>query len=56
MTYYKSYDFLNNNKRYKLRQYFNPYEYNIESTYKDNINYDINKRYSVNHNEENRKR
>ena len=39
-SYYKGYDFLNNNKRIHLRELLNPFEYNFESINKDKKNSD----------------
>ena len=38
---YKSSDIDNINKRYLLYNYFNPYEYNLESNLKDKQNMDL---------------
>lgn len=40
-SFYKSIDILNNNNRIKIKNYFNPYEYNFESIKKDLINNDL---------------
>lgn len=40
-SFYKSTDLLNDNKRIKIKEYFNPYEFNFESNLKDRLNSDI---------------
>ena len=53
-SFYKSNDLLNNNKRYKMYNYFNPYGYNLESNLKDKANTDITLQKSLNHDERNK--
>ena len=40
-SFYKSSDFLNEDNKYKMDNYFNPYEYNLESSLKDQENGDL---------------
>ena len=40
-SFYKGQDILNNNIRNIMNNYFNPYEYNLESNLKDKENNDI---------------
>ncbi len=40
-SYYKNFDFLNENYSTKMHNYFNPYEYNFESSIKDQQNSDF---------------
>ncbi len=46
---YKNFDFLNENFRERMINYFNPYEYNFESNNKDKGNSDLNKMKSKDH-------
>ena len=41
MKYSKGQDFLNDSFKERMQNYFNPYEYNFESNFKDRPNYDI---------------
>ena len=48
-NFYKSSDILNNAFTNRMNSYFNPYEYNLESTNKNNINSDISSMKSKSH-------
>ena len=50
---YKSKDLTNINKRNNKKNYFNPYEYNLESNLKDKDNMDILCQKSISHSERN---
>ena len=52
-SYYKGQDILENNYRMRMKSYFNPYEYNIESNLKDIKNSDILNQKSKSHIERN---
>ena len=48
-SFYKSSDLTNNNKRYRMQHILNPYEYNLESSFKDRENTDVSYQRSKNH-------
>lgn len=52
-SFYKSSDLTNNNKRLRIKNLLNPYEYNFESNFKDRENTDISCQRSQNHAERN---
>ena len=52
-SFYKSEDILNNNSRVRMKGFFDPYEYNFESNYKDRLNSDEILQKSKNHTDRN---
>ena len=50
-SFYKGQDILNINVRNIMNNFFNPYEYNLESNLKDKENSDIKSQKSISHTE-----